>query len=89
MCRSIVLFHDQWIWLLNVIIKEHLLFLHLILNLLLYSVLNLILLDLMQLHRVLYNFLYESASVMDLVAHLSKIQLHIIQLLGHVVDSIA
>ena len=72
MIGSVVYPHDHGIWLLDIIPEEHLLFFYLILDLLLYGMLNLILLDLVQLHGILNDLLDKSAPVQYLVVHLRE-----------------
>ena len=72
-----------------VINVELLLILDLIFDLLLYGVLHLILLDLVQFHGVLHDLLDEGASIEDLGVHVTKEELHFVQLLGHLLDSVA
>ena len=51
--------------------------------------LDLILLNLVQLHRVLHDLLYQSASVENLSMHVAEEEFHLIQFLGHLLHTVA
>ena len=51
--------------------------------------LDLILLYLVELHRVLHDLLYQSASVKNLSMHVAEKELHLVQLLGHLLHTVA
>ena len=51
--------------------------------------LDLILLYLVELHRVLHDLLYQSASVENLSVHVAEEEFHLIQLLGHLLHTVA
>ena len=72
-----------------VIHNEILLVLYLVLQLLLDGVLDLILLNLVELHRVLHDLLYQSASVDNLSVHVAEEEFHLVQLLGHFLHTVA
>jgi hypothetical protein len=52
-------------------------------------VLDLILLYLVELHRVFHDLLYQSASVENLSVHVAKEEFHLVQLLGHLLHAVA